>query len=254
MSAGMPVPRQIVGHGWWLKDARKMSKSVGNVVRPDELVAAFGVDALRWHFLAAMSFGQDANFSDEDFLSVYNADLANGLGNTLSRAVKMSRDYFDGKTPPEKGTTKNSLNGAEHGGGRRRRAGRAAFEGYRLQDAAADDPRPRRRRSTATSPRTSRGSSAKVVPRRDLPTSVRTSSTTASRRCASRPCLLAPIAPRTATEILRRLGIEKRAEDVRDSDLAWGQPPARRAAPAGAAAVPAGGRERIFCFQGEDRG
>ena len=100
MSAGLRVPRQVVSHGWWLRDERKMSKSAGNVVRPDDLVAAFGVDALRWHLVSAMSFGQDASFSDEDFLAGYNADLANGLGNTLSRAVRMSTDFFGGKTPP----------------------------------------------------------------------------------------------------------------------------------------------------------
>ncbi len=224
MSAGMPVPRQVVGHGWWLRDARKMSKSVGNVVRPDELVAAFGVDALRWHFVAAMSFGQDANFSDEDFLSVYNADLANGLGNTLSRAVKMSRDYFDGKTPP---TTRHGSARRAERGPRPRKATedwKNSFEGYRLQDAAASirallgaiDAE-----ITAREPWKAARQPA-FSPEGTLRSSVRTFSFDCLEALRVAACLLAPIAPRTATEIFRRLGIDRRAEDVRDADLAWG--------------------------------
>ncbi len=215
MSAGMPLPRQVVGHGWWLKDARKMSKSVGNVVRPDELVAAFGVDALRWHFLAAMSFGQDANFSDEDFLSVYNADLANGLGNTLSRAVKMTRDYFEGKTPPSRGAAGSALCAAAE-----KAAGewKNSFEGYRLQDAAASI----RQLLGAIDAEITATEPWKIMkaegPSRRL-SEVLYDCLEGLRVAA---CLIAPIAPRTATEVFRRLGIEKRAEDVRDADLAWG--------------------------------
>src|SRR5262249_62427818 len=102
MSAGVPPPTRVISHGWWLRDEKKMSKSVGNVVRPDELVKAVGVDALRWHLFAEMTFGQDASFSDESFLARYNADLANGLGNTLSRAVRMAADASGGKTPGER--------------------------------------------------------------------------------------------------------------------------------------------------------
>lgn len=101
MSAGVPLPKQVFGHGWWLKDEKKMSKSLGNVVRPDYLIGQFGADPLRYFFLREMTFGQDASFSDEGFLSRYNADLANGLGNTFARVMAMARRYFDGKTPPE---------------------------------------------------------------------------------------------------------------------------------------------------------
>ncbi len=101
MSAGLPLPKQVFGHGWWLKDEKKMSKSLGNVVRPDYLIRQFGADPLRYFFLREMTFGQDANFSDEAFLARYNADLANGLGNTFARVMAMARRYFDGKTPPE---------------------------------------------------------------------------------------------------------------------------------------------------------
>ena len=100
MSAGVPLPTTVFAHGWWLRDDRKMSKSVGNVARPDELVEKLGPDALRWFLLRDMVFGQDANFSDEAVVDRYNGDLANGLGNTLSRLVTLSRRAFDNRTPP----------------------------------------------------------------------------------------------------------------------------------------------------------
>ena len=99
MSAGLPLPRQVFGHGWWLRDERKMSKSLGNVVRPDALLERFGPDALRYFMLREMTFGADASFSDEGFLARYNADLANGLGNAASRVLAMARRYGDGRTP-----------------------------------------------------------------------------------------------------------------------------------------------------------
>jgi methionyl-tRNA synthetase len=100
LSAGLPLPTTVWAHGWWLRDERKMSKSVGNVVRPDALVAEFGADALRYFLLREMTFGQDAHFSDEAFLTRFNADLANDLGNTVSRVAALCRQSFGG-TPPE---------------------------------------------------------------------------------------------------------------------------------------------------------
>ncbi len=99
MSAGLPLPKQIVGHGWWLRDDAKMSKSVGNVVRPDSLIERFGADALRYFLAREMAFGQDATFSDEAFLERFNADLANALGNTASRTLSMTGRYLEGRTP-----------------------------------------------------------------------------------------------------------------------------------------------------------
>jgi len=248
MSAGMPVPRQIVGHGWWLRDARKMSKSVGNVVRPDDLVAAFGVDALRWHFLAAMSFGQDASFSDEDFLAGYNADLANGLGNTVSRAVKMSRDFFDGNTPPKTSTKNNSFEWPETAAASVSRW-RAAFEGYRLQETAGEirallgaidsyitTNEPWRARPNYSFEEIS-----------DFRSHVLFDCLEALRVVA---CLLAPIAPRAAVEVLRRLGIDRRAEDLRTSDLAWGQLPLNAPLPAAPPLFPRADAKEYFASRG----
>ncbi|HPW54794.1 MAG: methionine--tRNA ligase [Thermoanaerobaculaceae bacterium] len=100
MSAELPLPKQVFGHGWWLKDEAKMSKSLGNVVRPDHLLERFGSDPLRYFLLREMTFGLDASFSDEAFVARYNADLANGLGNAASRVLAMARRYFGGLTPP----------------------------------------------------------------------------------------------------------------------------------------------------------
>jgi methionyl-tRNA synthetase len=100
MSAGMPLPTAVWVHGWWQRSGRKVSKSAGNVVRPDDLVARFGFDSLRYFLLREMVFGQDASFSDEAFVDRYNSDLANDLGNTVSRVVTLARRAFDGKTPP----------------------------------------------------------------------------------------------------------------------------------------------------------
>jgi len=100
MSAGLPLPKRVVGHGWWLRDNQKISKSLGNVVRPHHIIDEFGADPFRYYVMRDMVFGQDANYSDQAFLSRYNSDLANDLGNTLSRAIKMSDSYFGGLTPP----------------------------------------------------------------------------------------------------------------------------------------------------------
>jgi methionyl-tRNA synthetase len=100
MAAGLEVPRRIVGHGWWLMNEAKMSKSLGNVVRPQAYTRVFGVDGFRYFLLREMTLGHDANFSDEAFLTRYNADLANDLGNLVSRSTTMIHRYCEGRVPP----------------------------------------------------------------------------------------------------------------------------------------------------------
>ncbi|HEX8411481.1 MAG TPA: methionine--tRNA ligase [Thermoanaerobaculia bacterium] len=102
MAAGVELPKRIVAHGFWLRDQVKISKSLGNVVRPYNILDDFGADALRYYVTREMVFGRDQDYSDQSLLNRYNADLANGLGNALSRAIKMSDTYFGGKTPPER--------------------------------------------------------------------------------------------------------------------------------------------------------
>ncbi|MDP9359953.1 MAG: methionine--tRNA ligase, partial [Acidobacteriota bacterium] len=113
MAAGLPLPKRIVAHGWWLRDNHKISKSLGNVVRPYNIIDEFGADPLRYFLLREIVFGQDQNYSDEAFLGRYNADLANDLGNTLSRAIKMTDTYFGGRTPPTSCPSNELLRSAE---------------------------------------------------------------------------------------------------------------------------------------------
>jgi methionyl-tRNA synthetase len=99
LAAGLPLPRRIVGHGWWLMNEAKMSKSLGNVVQPQGYVDRFGVDALRYFVMREMVVGQDANFADDTFLTRYNSDLANDLGNVVSRVTTMIQRYCGGVVP-----------------------------------------------------------------------------------------------------------------------------------------------------------
>jgi methionyl-tRNA synthetase len=99
MGAGLPLPGNIFAHGWWTRDGRKMSKSIGNVVDPNEMVDTYGADAFRYFVLREVPFGLDGDFSTETFITRFNTELANDLGNLLSRVMTMVGKYFDGKVP-----------------------------------------------------------------------------------------------------------------------------------------------------------
>jgi methionyl-tRNA synthetase len=99
MAAGLPLPKQIWAHGWLLMDSAKMSKSLGNVVRPRPIVHVLGMDALRYYLLRETVFGQDGNFSYDALVQRYNSDLANGLGNLASRTAAMIVKGSGGRIP-----------------------------------------------------------------------------------------------------------------------------------------------------------
>ena len=99
MALELPLPQTIFAHGWWTVNGEKMSKSRGNVVDPYAMVETFGVDAFRYFLLREVPFGQDGDFSHESFLGRVNGDLANGIGNLLSRTVTLIQRSCEGKIP-----------------------------------------------------------------------------------------------------------------------------------------------------------
>ena len=99
MAAGLEVPKQVFGHGWLLVGGEKMSKSKLTGIAPSDITETFGVDAFRYYFMSAISFGQDGSFSWEDLSARYQAELANGFGNLASRVIAMVGRYYDGVLP-----------------------------------------------------------------------------------------------------------------------------------------------------------
>ncbi|MFM7815993.1 MAG: class I tRNA ligase family protein, partial [Verrucomicrobiota bacterium] len=96
---GAPLPRMLLVHGWWQKDGQKLSKSTGNVVDPAAVVGEWGLDAFRYYLIRELAIGPDGNWTDEGFRARYNAELANGLGNLLNRALNMLNKYRGGQVP-----------------------------------------------------------------------------------------------------------------------------------------------------------
>lgn len=102
MALDLPLPKHLAVHGWITFNGQKMSKSLGNVVDPFILGERYGADAIRYHILREMALGADSSFSNEIMINRINSDLANGLGNLVSRTVAMADKYFGGTLPADR--------------------------------------------------------------------------------------------------------------------------------------------------------
>ena len=100
LSAGLPLPEAVFGHGFLTREGQKMGKSLGNVLDPEVLLERCGRDAVRWYLLRDIPFGDDGDFQQQRFTDLVNNDLANTIGNLLNRTSSMARKWFDGAVPP----------------------------------------------------------------------------------------------------------------------------------------------------------
>jgi methionyl-tRNA synthetase len=219
MAADLPLPKQIVAHGWILKDSVKMSKSRGNVVRPEPLRQVLGADPVRYFLLREIPFGQDGNFSYEALITRLNADLANGLGNLASRTLTMIRNYRAGQTPPV-----SAVPDVEAEFGRAVAAYRDSFEKYEFNRALESlwsligfmD-----RAIVQHQPWT-------LAKKQDAESQARLDAIlySAAEVLRAATALLHPVMPEVTRQLWAQLGFTTPVEQVRLDQLAWGQLPA----------------------------
>jgi methionyl-tRNA synthetase len=196
MGVGLPLPRQILAHGWWVVGDTKMSKSLGNVVDPLALREEFGTDAVRWYLLREMPTGADASYTPERFLARYD-ELANVLGNLASRALAMIGKYRDGIVPDAPGT------GLDEAISSTLEAAREAMGRYRVHEALA---------AAMDLARTANGYVEERAPwsqaRADDPAELDETLTTLARVLVTLCALFQPVAPARMAELAERLGLE----------------------------------------------
>ena len=101
MAAKLPLPKKIFAYGWWTNEGQKISKSIGNVIDPNEMIKKYGLDQLRFFLLREVTLGQDGDFSEQSFKTRINSDLSNNLGNLIQRALKFNNKNFSNKMPFE---------------------------------------------------------------------------------------------------------------------------------------------------------
>jgi methionyl-tRNA synthetase len=212
LSAGLPLPRKVFGHGWVLFKGERMSKSLGNIVAPLDAAKRFGPDPLRLYLTKEVPYGGDGDFTWERFEEKYNADLANNLGNLVNRVAAMTERYRQGRVPA--GTGGRLATTAAEAAAQYRRAmdDLALHEGvdavYRLVSAANEFIAETEPWALARDPAKA-GRLDEVL--HDAAEAVRIAAV-----------LLLPVIPASAAEILRRVGESSPASDLRyDSATAW---------------------------------
>ena len=101
MAINFPLPKTIFAHGWWTNEGKKISKSAGNTIEPNQLISKFGLDQLKYFLIREVTLGQDGDFSEKSFINRINSDLSNSLGNLISRTIKFTNKHFDNKFPTD---------------------------------------------------------------------------------------------------------------------------------------------------------
>jgi methionyl-tRNA synthetase len=215
MSAGLPLAKQVFGHGFVYHKGERMSKTLGTVVDPLDAADKFGPDPLRLYLVREITHGQDGDFSWERFEGRYNSDLANNLGNLVNRTTSMVSKYRQGSIGPRGGTSSRLRTIAEETVSQNRQS----MEGLALQDGAAAAYR----LIDATNEFINENAPwalAKDPAQADRLSAILFDMTEAVRISA---ILLLPVMPSSCEEILRRVGMSKTGTDVRlDPDATWG--------------------------------
>ena len=213
MAAGLPLPKRIFAHGWLLFEESKMSKSRGNIVRAEPIRQVMGVDALRYFLLREIVFGQDGSFSYDALIGRYNAELANGLGNLVSRTLTMIGQYRRGVIPS--GTVDSIAEVA----GRAIADVPAAFDAFEFTRGLETVWGLLSRLDKFIVERAPWKLARQPEAQADLDATLYT----AAEALRIATVLLAPVLPQSAPKIWAQLGMTEPLESVRLDQLAWGQ-------------------------------